>query len=177
MSNLQEWEELSRETIFEKYRRGIEKVVFRLPDGSERDFYLKKEDSPVCVLALTEAKEVILAKQFRPGPKKILLELPGGGIEKDEIPEDAIARELLEETGYTGNIKLVTRAYECGYSPMYRYCFVATDCKKVADPKPDDGEFIEVVLLPLGEFRGLLRSGELTDVEVGYLGLDYLGLL
>ncbi len=177
MSDIQEWEELSRETIFEKYRRGIEKVVFRLPDGSERDFYLKKEDSSICVLALTETKEVILAKQFRPGPKKVLLELPGGGMEKGETPEEAIARELLEETGYAGNIKRVTRAYECGYSPMHRYCFVATDCKNVAEPKLDDGEFIEVVLLPLDEFRSLLQSGELTDVEVGYLGLDYLGLL
>jgi len=177
MRDSQEWEELSRETIFEKYRRGIEKVVFRLPDGSEGDFYLKKEDSPVCVLALTEAKEVILAKQFRPGPKKVLLELPGGGIEKGETSEEAIARELLEETGYAGNIQQVTRAYECGYSPMHRYCFVATNCKKITEPALDDGEFIEVVLFPLDEFRDLLRSGDLTDVEVGYLGLDYLGLL
>jgi ADP-ribose pyrophosphatase len=177
MSCIQEWEELSRETIFEKYRRGIERVIFRLPDNSERDFYLKKEDSSICVLALAETGEVILAKQFRPGPKKVLLELPGGGMEKGETPEEAITRELLEETGYSGNIKRVTQAYECGYSPMHRYCFVATDCKKVADPKLDDGEFIEVVLLSLDEFRGLLRSGEMTDIEVGYLGLDFLNLL
>ncbi|MBP6866623.1 MAG: NUDIX hydrolase [Candidatus Pacebacteria bacterium] len=177
MSDIQEWEELSRETIFEKYRRGIEKVVFRLPDNSERDFYLKKEDSPICVLALTEKNEVILAKQYRPGPKKVLLELPGGGIEKSETPEEAIARELLEETGYAGDIKQVTRAYECGYSPMHRYCFVATDCKKISELNLDDGEFIEVILMPLPQFREHLRSGELTDIEVGYLGLDYLELL
>lgn len=177
MSGIQEWKELSRETIFEKYRRGIEKVVFRLPDNSERDFYLKKEDSPICVLALTEKNEVILAKQYRPGPKKVLLELPGGGIEKGETPEEAIARELLEETGYTGNTKRVTRAYECGYSPMHRYCFVATGCTKVAEQKLDEGEFIEVVLMPLPQFREHLKRGELTDIEVGYLGLDFLGLL
>ncbi len=177
MSEILEWEELNREIIFEKYRRGMERVVFRLPDSSERDFYLKKEDTSVCVLALTKHQEVIMAKQFRPGPKKILLELPGGGIEKGETPEEAIRRELLEETGYAGNIKLVTQAYECGYSPMHRYCFVATDCKKVAEQKLDDGEFVEVALLSLREFRVLLRSGDMTDVEVGYLGLDYLGLL
>lgn len=177
MSNVENWEEISRETLLEKYRRGMERVVFRLPDGSDRDFYLKKEDDPICILALTKNKEVILAKQFRPGPKKILLELPGGGVEKDEAPEEAAERELLEETGFSGKMKLVTRAYECGYSPMHRYCFVATDCEKVTEQKLDDGEFVEVVLMPLPEFRELLRTGEMTDVEVGYLGLDYLGLL
>jgi ADP-ribose pyrophosphatase len=174
---IQNWKEVSRETIFEKYRRGIEKVIFRLPDNSELDFYIKKEIDPVCVLALTEKHEVILAQQFRPGPKKILLELPGGGIEKGESPEEAISRELLEETGHVGSIQLVTRAYECGYSLIHRYCFVATNCKKIAEPQPDDGEYINVKLLSLSEFRDLLRSGEMTDVEVGYLGLDFLRLL
>lgn len=177
MSDILEWEELSREIIFEKYHRGMEKVVFHLPDGSEGDFYLKKEDNSVCVLALTKNQEVILAKQFRPGPKKILLELPGGGIEKGETPEDAVRRELLEETGYTGNIKLVTQAYECGYSPMHRYCFVATGCDKVVEQKLDDGEFVVVALLSPTGFRELLRSGEMTDVEAGYLSLDFLNLL
>jgi len=161
----------------EKYGRGMERVVFRLPDGSEREFYIKKEGDPICALAITSEKEVILAKQFRPGPKKVLLELPGGCIEKEESPEHAMERELLEETGYKGNITLITRAYEDGYSPRRRYCFVATECEKVAEQNLDDGEDIEVALLSLDEFRNLLRSGEMTDVEVGYLGLDYLGLL
>lgn len=37
------WEEISREEIFSKYGRGMEKVVFKLPDNKEYDFYLKTE--------------------------------------------------------------------------------------------------------------------------------------
>ena len=31
--------------------------------------------------------------------------------------------------------------------------------------------------MPLADFREHLRSGGLTDVEIGYLGLDFLGRL
>ncbi len=174
---VKKWEELSREAVFQKYGRNIEKVMFRLPNGTETDFYIKKEGPYLCVLALTMDKKVILAKQFRPGPSEILLELPGGGIDKGETPEEAIKRELLEETGYKGNAKLVAKAFDCGYATAERYCFVATDCEKIAEPQNSETEITEVVLLPLKEFRELLQSGKMTDIEVGYLGLDYLGLL
>ena len=148
-----------------------------MPSGKTADFYVSASKNPVCVLALTESKEVILAKQFRPGPEEILLELPGGGIEGDETPEKAAGRELLEETGYAGDIELVTRCLDDAYTTVDRYCFVAKNCRKVAEPRPDEHEFIEIVTLSLPDFRHHLRSGRLTDVDVAYLGLDYLGLL
>jgi len=148
-----------------------------MPNGKESDFYIKREGSAVCTLALTRKKKVILVKQFRPGPQRILLELPGGYIDKDEKPKIAAARELMEETGYKGKIQFVTTCYDDAYSSMNRYCFVATDCKKANKAKLEENEFAEFVLLDLNEFRNLLRSGEMTDVEVGYLGLDYLELL
>jgi len=175
---VEKWEELSRETVFHnKYGRDIEKVVYKLPDGTEDSFCIKKEKSVICVLALTKDKKVILAKQFRPGPNEIILELPGGGIEKGEILEPAMERELLEETGYRGSAKLIAETFDCAYSTRRRHCFVATDCEKVAEPQNTSSEICETVLLTLSEFRDLLRNGKNTDVEVGYIGLDYLGLL
>jgi len=176
-SKLKKWKALSREMVFEKYGRKIEKVIFRLPNGKETDFYLKAEKSPVCILALTKKKQVILVKQYRPGPDRNLLELPGGGIEKDEQPISAARRELLEETGYSGKIRLVTKCYDCAYSTINRYCFVATDCERVTEQSLEETEFAEVKIMGLNGFRRLLRSGKMTDVEVGYLGLDYLDLL
>ncbi len=174
MNSVTDWEELSRETILEKYGRGLEKVMFRLPDGKEREFYLKKEGNAICALAVTKADEVILTKQFRPGPKKILFELPGGGMQKGESPEDAIARELLEETGYAGKVQFVTRLYSCAYSSQHRHCFVVTECEKVAEQSLDEEEFVETILVSLQKFREILRSGNMTDVASGYLGLDFL---
>lgn len=174
---IKKWEEISRTLDYNKAFRKIEKIVYKLPDGREEDFYIKKEGAPVCILALTKDNEVILAKQFRPGPNDVLLELPGGGKEKGETPEQAGERELLEETGYKGNIKLITQVYECAYSTINRYCLIATECEKVSKQNLEKNEFIEVVLMSLDKFRNLLKSGKMTDIEVGYLGLDYLKLL
>jgi ADP-ribose pyrophosphatase len=177
MQTIQKWEELSRETVFHQYGRGVEKVAYRLPNGKETDFYIKKEGRAACVVALTKDNRVIVTKQFRPGPDEILLELPGGGVGGDETPEEAVERELLEETGYRGNIQFVGKIFHDAYSTNVRHCFVATECEKVADQNLDENEQIEVVLLTLPEFRELLRSGKMTDVESGYRGMDFLGLL
>lgn len=175
--DIQPWEELSRQIVFQKYSRKIEKVIFRLPDKKKSDFYIKKEGPAVGILSLTPNNEVILVRQYRPGPKQILDEIPGGLLEPGETPEQAASRELLEETGYRGKIRLVATALDCAYSTMNRHCLVSTDCEKVAEQTLDETEFADVVLMPLNEFRDLLRSGKLTDIEVGYLGLDYLKLL
>ena len=176
-SNVKRWKALSREVVFQKYGRKIEKVVFRLPSGKQSEFYLKAERDAVCILALTKEQDVILVNQYRPGPDMVLMELPGGATEIDETPERAAEIELLEETGYRGKMRFVTRVFDCAYSTIYRYCFVATDCEKVKQQKLDKAEFARVAQISLEEFRELLRSGKMTDVEVGYLGLDYLGLL
>lgn len=175
-NKIEKWEELSREPAFQKYLK-IEKISYRLPDGKVGDFYIKKEGPAAGILAITKDQQVILVKQFRPGPNEILNELPGGYVDAGETPEQAAERELLEETGYKGNAKLVATAYDCAYSTMKRSCVVITDCEKIAEQKLDETEFVEVVLMSLSEFRELLKSGKNTDVEVGYIGLDYLGLL
>lgn len=173
-----EWEEIRREPGRSLYGRSVDKVWFKLPDGKEVDFALFSGGKSVACLALTKNNEVILVRQFRPGPREVLNELPGGGLKEGENIEEAMARELLEETGYKGNIKLVTTLWHDGYSPRIKYALVATECEQIAEPAlEDNGESVEVVLMTLTEFRDHLHSGQLTDVEIGYLGLDHLHLL
>lgn len=173
---IEKWKEISRELVFNKWRK-VEKVVFEMQNGNIGDFYLKKDGPVSATLAFTKDKKVILAKQFRPGLNEILSELPGGLVEKNSNSLKTAERELLEETGYKGKMEFVSSYYVDGYSDRLGNIFVALDCEKVADQKLDEGEFIETELLSLEEFRKLLRSGKMTDVQGGYLGLDYLGLL
>lgn len=177
MSTITPWTLLSREQIFKKYSHQIDKFVYELPDGSQGDFYLRVEGPCVCMLPLTPDNQVILVRQYRPGPDKIILELPGGFADSGEDHLVAAQREFREETGYTGEFEFVGQCLEDAYSTMIRYCYVVKNCRLVGKPPETRTEHTELVLLSLDVFRNHLRSGQLTDVEVGYLCLDHLGLL
>lgn len=171
------WQKVNEENKYDGYRK-IVRRTFKLPDGRLDDYDIIKGENACCVLALTKDDQIIIAKQFRPGPEKVLRELPGGGSsDGDKSPEEAIKRELLEETGYTGKLELIGSSWHCGYNTLYRYHFVATDCQKIAEPTNDENEFIEVELMSIKEFKELLKSGELTDSETAYRGLEYLKLI
>ena len=171
-----EWKKLSSKPLYTG-RRKIDNVTFELPNGLVADYEIKKEGNPVCTLALTVDNQVIVTKQFRPGPEKVLLELPGGLSEKGEDFLEGAKRELLEETGYSGDLEFVGTSLTDAYSTCVRYNYLARNCIKVQEPQNDPAEPIEVVLMSLDEFRKHLQSGQLTDVATGYLGLDFAGLL
>ncbi|MCX6705394.1 MAG: NUDIX domain-containing protein, partial [Candidatus Woesebacteria bacterium] len=106
------------------------------------------------------------------------LEMPGGGLEKEETPQEGMERELLKEIGYKGDVEFIASVYDDAYSNRIRHCFVIKNSKKVQEPMPeaDEGD-IEIVEISLADFREHLKSGQLTDIEVGYLVLDHLKLL
>jgi ADP-ribose pyrophosphatase len=150
---------------------------YRMPDGTELWWDIVGGNRSVAVLALTADEQVVLARQFRPGPGRVLDELPGGRVEDGESVEAGAARELLEETGYAGSLEVVASDWLSASARTRRFVAVALDAERVGDPEPDPGEHIETVLRPLPAFRAQLRRGELTDVDLGYLALDYLGRL
>lgn len=171
-----EWVKINEE----EYKAGFRKMfrrTYRMPDGREEVFDIRNEGQSVSILAFTPDQQVIIAKQYRPGPGKIVFDLPCGAIDPDETPLQAAQRELLEETGYAGELREIGTCFEDSYSTKIRHNFVALNCKSISPPRPDKNEFIELTLLPLPEFRTLLRQGELTVVETGYMGLEELGWL
>ena len=69
---MEPWRKLAEETVYSRYRRVVSKR-FELPGGEIADYEIKDEDDMVAVLALTAGREVVLVRQFRPGPEAMLL--------------------------------------------------------------------------------------------------------
>jgi ADP-ribose pyrophosphatase len=156
----------------------LETHRFRMPNGRESDWDLLFAPDCVAVLAVTPDDEVLLVRQYRPGPGRLLDELPGGLIDPGEDPLTAAARELLEETGYQPDtIEVVGASWAGGSFSRRQYAALARGCRRVADPVFGQDEFCELVQVPLAQFRRTVRLGELTDVGSAYLALDHLGLL
>lgn len=161
------------------WRRLLEVAVHYFAVGRTFPFVIKDEKPAVCVLALTPDHRVILVEQYRPGPQKRLIELPGGALKKKEAVLDAAARELFEETGCVGTLELVGRLYVCAYSTGVRYVVVARNCSQIEIPvgKGVEKGDICVVFASLEQLLEYARSGEMTTGHAVYRALDHIGLL
>ncbi|XP_061617523.1 ADP-sugar pyrophosphatase [Phyllopteryx taeniolatus] len=113
---------------------------------------------------------VVMVKQFRPPMGYFTLEFPAGLIDEGESAETAALRELKEETGYKGEVVGVTpvTCLDPGLSNCTtQIVMVNINGDEMENINPTqqlgDGEFVEVILLPLDEFQ--LKIDELLKKE------------
>lgn len=124
-----------------------------------------------------EAKTVLLVRQFRiptyinGNPTGMLTETPAGMLDKDESPENAIIREVKEETGYEINeVQKVFEAYSSAgsFTEIIHY-YVAPYTKEQKKSKggglAEEGESVTLMELPFDETIRMLECGEIKDAK------------
>ena len=132
--------------------------------GIEKDFF--KLDFPrwVNIVASTEKNEIILIRQYRFGTNRIELEIPGGAVNDGEPPLEAGLRELLEETGYAGtNGRIIGKVCpNPAIQENFCYTVLVENVKKVAEPKLDEMEDIEVLTMSVNDTFALIQDGTIN---------------
>ena len=98
---------------------------------------------------------MIVIRQYRHAAEEVILELPGGCIDPGESPEQAIVRELLEETGYQFESieRLCTLYANPSTSGNITTSFLATGGKKIQEQHLDGREEIEVFKVTVDELK------------------------
>ena len=96
------WKILNSEYLYKEPWLTVRKERCELPNGTIMPAYYTLEyPTWVTALALTKDQKAGMVKQYRHGLDVISIETPGGVVDEGEAVETAIARELLEETGYS----------------------------------------------------------------------------
>ncbi|WP_423149585.1 NUDIX hydrolase [Rubrolithibacter danxiaensis] len=165
MSNLK-WEKLDSTYLIKERWATLRVDKCRMPDGTLiDDYYVLEYPDWVNAVALTENNEVIIIKQYRHAAEEVITELPGGCIDPGETPEEAVKRELLEETGYafTAIEPLVTLYANPSTSKNKTYSFIATGGKKIQEQHLDGREEIIVDIVSLDEFKRLLLENKFAQ--------------
>jgi ADP-ribose pyrophosphatase len=172
------WELIGSEAQGRAGRRALVAKTFRLPDGTRQTFTVTDHQAGArvaAVVALTVRGTVVLAEQFRPGPERVMAELPGGGVEPGEELADGAARELAEETGYVpGELSYLGEMRYDAYSGMVRHYFLAAGCERRGAQHLDPGEFVTVREVTPGELLTLAMTGQMTDPGGVLLALPHL---
>ncbi|MFH2006299.1 MAG: NUDIX hydrolase [bacterium] len=167
---LKTWPALHTEKISENRVFSLIRRRARSPrTGLDHDFFLLTTPTWINIVPITRSGELVLVRQYRQGVEDFTLEIPGGMMDpRDGAPEDAAARELLEETGYRA-----ARLLEMGWvepNPAIQdtrcHTFLAEDVERVAPIDQDGGEDLEVVLVPLSEVGELVRCGRIRHALV-----------
>lgn len=176
------WKVIASEYLFNDRWFRVRKEVCETPQGKIVDpYYVYDFSTWVGALPVTADGKIIMVKQYRHALGETCIEIPGGCVDdSDKNLEDAIAREVLEETGYS----FTSYEYLGRISPNpstnsnLLHMFLAKGGKKVAKQQLDDNEEIEVMELSTEELKKLIRENKIVQamhVSCIMYGLNKMG--
>jgi 8-oxo-dGTP pyrophosphatase MutT (NUDIX family) len=171
---MQAWRVLERRMILDRRWLRIEEQRIGLPNGGEiREFHRIESPDWAAVLALTTDSKLVLVEQYRHGAERASRELPAGVVDAGETPLEAARRELLEETGFAAEHwrPLSSVFTEPARHTTRAHFFFATGARRLAEPRVDASESIEVCLLTRPELFAAIDDGSLFHgVHIGAIG-------
>ena len=136
------------ELIFKGRVFTVKRDKVALYNGNPAVREVVEHNGGVCIAAVDDAGNVCLVDQFRYACGQVLTEFPAGKLELGEDPDEAAARELSEETGFT-----------------------ADRIEKLAVQHPDQDEYLNSYQKPLKEVVAMVERGEILDGKTQVLAL------
>jgi len=175
------WKVLSSEYLVRAPWAVLRKDVCEMPNGHiVPEYYVLEYPNWVNMVAVTDAGEFILVRQYRHGISDFVLEIPGGVIDPGEDAITAARREMLEETGYAFDsvTELVNLYPNPATSDNQTTTFLMMGGRKVQEQDLDGQEEIDVILASAEEVKQWVlanKFGQALHTAALFYGLHRLG--
>ncbi len=164
MKEYMKWRDGKKERLLSTPIFSVDKIERTSPDGKKGDFIVMENPDWVSVIPLMwkegEGYVFIMVDQYRHGSESVTREFPAGLTDEGEGAECAARRELLEETGMTGDlIEISSFNPNPAFMTNRQTFFLGTNLKKVSRQNLDETEEIEVSYVPVSEAIEEMGSG------------------
>ncbi len=160
------WRVIGRRTVYASGWMDMQLVDVQLPDGSVINgiHMVDYKFAAAGVVALTTDGRVLLVDHYRFQTDTRSWEVPAGKVDAGEMPEEAIGRELREETGYQGESFLYLGHYypSNGSSNQVFHLFLARNVRRLGEIE-DTNEVQGLRAFKLAEVRGMIARNEILD--------------
>ncbi len=145
--------------IIDYYRDTVE-----FPTGNREVWDIVEHRGAAATIALTKENKVVCVKQYRHAIKKNTIEIPAGGLDKNETPLHCSKREFEEETGYKclsiePLIDIFTTVGFCNEKIYISKALV----EKGNEQHLDENEYITVCEYDIEELYEMILKGEIED--------------
>ena len=161
------WKQISSRYIIKDTWATIRADTCLRQDGKIIEpYYVYEFPDWVTAFAITTEGKVIVERQFRYALNQTHFEMPGGCVDKEDATlQDAIARELLEETGYAFDSYEYLGSSSCNPSTNTNlmHFYLAKGGEKVAEQHFDEGEELEVYLMEIDEVIELVKTNQIIQ--------------
>ena len=164
MKEYMKWRDGKKERLLSTPIFSVDKIERTSPDGKKGDFIVMENPDWVSVIPLMWKEGVgyvfIMVDQYRHGSESVTREFPAGLTDEGEGAECAARRELLEETGMTGDlIEIASFNPNPAFMTNRQTFYLGTNLKKVSGQNLDETEEIEVSYVPVSEAIEEMGSG------------------
>jgi 8-oxo-dGTP pyrophosphatase MutT (NUDIX family) len=158
------WTVHGERSLYESDWVNLRLADVELPDGTRVDYHVVRSPrGAASVVAFDPARGVLMLWRHRFITDTWGWEVPAGGIDDGESPQEAAAREALEETGWRpGPLRRLGSYYPSnGRSDERFHVFVADGA--LHEGEPAGWESARVAWVPVSELRAHIEAGRVRD--------------